>query len=295
MVDVTLSAEGQLVHAHRIILASSSSYLEVFTQHLQRFHQTKQFLITSQNLFDGLPSQKLPVVVFKDITFRQLNQILQFLYLGSSKMEASEVKGFQRALKSLNIPMGDISSMATHSTPMEQQQPGPSTITVGNDTFVFGGPDESLTIQEQSDTPASADSSFSTQVVWPQVETLLSAASSSTRESNGQGKQRNAPAPGKQRNAPPAVEPKISRFVNNLKNLSDNQPKASQADPEMDVQFTEIKTEPMPQKDNKITAQRRHSEYPRKLGSKQCPICLKYFCTSSYVKKHAKDVHDLSM
>lgn len=224
-------------------------------------------------------------------------------------MEASAVEGFQSALKSVNIPMGDIIPTTQPPPPMQQQQPGPSTITVGNDTFVFEEVDESLTNQQISDTTASAESPFSTQI-WPPVETKLSVASStpnssSMQESNDQPKGRNSASKPSAVFKPLEVKPRIPRLLIKLnkRTLSDNQPKASQADPKMDVQLTgTIKTETVPQKENKISAKRRQSEYhrksvnfnPPKRGSEQCPVCLKYF-VKSYVKKHAKDIHNLNM
>ena len=82
MTDVTLSAEGKLIKAHKLILALSSQYFE--------------------ELFTTLTDNH-PVIVLKDVSFRNLLLILEFSYTGSVDLTPDDVKEFKRVADSLRI------------------------------------------------------------------------------------------------------------------------------------------------------------------------------------------------
>merc|ERR1712121_596139 len=61
-VDVTLSAEGQNLKAHKVVLSACSSYF--------------------RDLLRGISLWQHPVLVFRDVSFLELQAILEFVYLG---------------------------------------------------------------------------------------------------------------------------------------------------------------------------------------------------------------------
>ena len=63
LVDVTLAAEGKHLQAHKMILSACSDY----------FH----------SLFGATPNPyQHPIVILKDVTFEDLQVIVQFMYNG---------------------------------------------------------------------------------------------------------------------------------------------------------------------------------------------------------------------
>ena len=61
-VDVTLSAEGQNLKAHKVVLSACSSYF--------------------RDLLKGISLWQHPVLVLRDVPFLELQSILEFVYLG---------------------------------------------------------------------------------------------------------------------------------------------------------------------------------------------------------------------
>ncbi|EEB14810.1 BTB domain transcription factor, putative [Pediculus humanus corporis] len=80
--DCTLSAEGQCIDAHKIILSASSSYLS--------------------NLLKIMPD-KHPILIFNDIKFEQLKSLVAFIYNGSVNVSENNIHGFLNAAQSLLI------------------------------------------------------------------------------------------------------------------------------------------------------------------------------------------------
>jgi len=89
--DVTLACDdGKQVKAHKIILSSCSSFLK--------------------NIFVQNPHPQ-PLVYISDISWGNLNRILQFMYLGSVEVEEKELQSFMNTanklkVKGLNIDAG---------------------------------------------------------------------------------------------------------------------------------------------------------------------------------------------
>lgn len=80
--DVTLTAEGQSLRAHRIVLCLASPY----------FRQVLSRDISVQS-----------VVVLRDIKFAELRNIIHFIYTGEATVDASELESFMRTAELLEI------------------------------------------------------------------------------------------------------------------------------------------------------------------------------------------------
>ncbi|KAK3882413.1 hypothetical protein Pcinc_013207 [Petrolisthes cinctipes] len=80
--DVTLTAQGQSLRAHRIVLCLASSY----------FRQ-----VLSRDM--GVQS----VIVLRDIKFAELRNIIHFIYTGEATVDASELESFMRTAELLEI------------------------------------------------------------------------------------------------------------------------------------------------------------------------------------------------
>lgn len=81
--DVTLACEGgSVIKCHKMVLAASSSYF--------------------QNIFSNL-SCSHPVVVLKDITYREIQAILEYMYKGEVSVTEKEVEPLLRVAEALKI------------------------------------------------------------------------------------------------------------------------------------------------------------------------------------------------
>ncbi|XP_071529148.1 uncharacterized protein [Panulirus ornatus] len=80
--DVTLTAEGQSLRAHRVVLCLASPY---FRQVLSRELNVQS------------------VVILRDIKFSELRNIIHFIYTGEATVDASELESFMRTAEMLEI------------------------------------------------------------------------------------------------------------------------------------------------------------------------------------------------
>ena len=81
-VDVTLAVEGKLIQAHKMVLSVCSPYFK--------------------KIFKGNPCHH-PVVFLKDVTHKELTDILQFMYLGEVRIQQEELGKFLKVAKTLQI------------------------------------------------------------------------------------------------------------------------------------------------------------------------------------------------
>jgi len=82
-VDVTLSAEGQSLKAHKVVLSACSQY---FTE-----------------LLRGISLWQHPVLVLRDVPFLELQSILEFVYLGEVNVEQDRLQSFLKTAELLRI------------------------------------------------------------------------------------------------------------------------------------------------------------------------------------------------
>merc|ERR1711971_686855 len=84
LVDVTLSADGQFIRAHRVILSACSPY----------FRQ----LFKSSFLND-----KSPVIIMKDVDFDNLKCLVEYMYKGEANVPQQMLPSFIQTAESLQI------------------------------------------------------------------------------------------------------------------------------------------------------------------------------------------------
>merc|ERR1712025_832777 len=82
-VDVTLSAEGQNLKAHKVVLSACSSYF--------------------RDLLKGISLWQHPVLVLRDVPFLELQSILEFVYLGEVNVEQDRLQSFLKTAELLRI------------------------------------------------------------------------------------------------------------------------------------------------------------------------------------------------
>lgn len=82
-VDVTLSAEGKNLKAHKVVLSACSSYF--------------------RDLLKGIGLWQHPVLVLRDVQFLELQSILEFVYLGEVNVEQDRLESFLKTAELLRI------------------------------------------------------------------------------------------------------------------------------------------------------------------------------------------------
>ncbi|XP_014483519.1 PREDICTED: protein bric-a-brac 2-like isoform X3 [Dinoponera quadriceps] len=82
LVDVTLAAEGQILRAHKLILSVCSTYF--------------------RELFK-MNSCKHPIVILKDISYRDLSSMLHFMYQGEVNIKQEDISSFLKVAETLQI------------------------------------------------------------------------------------------------------------------------------------------------------------------------------------------------
>ncbi|XP_077286216.1 uncharacterized protein LOC143911262 isoform X2 [Arctopsyche grandis] len=80
--DVTLAVEGELLQAHRLVLSICSPYF--------------------QRMFHANPCQH-PIVVLKDISYRAMKSLLQFMYNGEVSVRQEDLTSFISTAETLEI------------------------------------------------------------------------------------------------------------------------------------------------------------------------------------------------
>ncbi|KAF0297987.1 Broad-complex core protein isoforms 1/2/3/4/5 [Amphibalanus amphitrite] len=119
LVDVTLSAEGRTVGAHRVVLSACSPYFK--------------------QLFKTLPCQQHPVIVMRDCKFADIQTLLAFIYQGEVQVSNSALPSLLRTAEVLSIkgltpshlreeqptPAESLVGWGEAFTPQPQSQPTP--------------------------------------------------------------------------------------------------------------------------------------------------------------------------
>ncbi|KAF3419918.1 hypothetical protein E2986_00557 [Frieseomelitta varia] len=98
LVDVTLAAEGQILRAH------NTYFRELFKVHFNLSHMTHIFsydvkvLVTTQG-----NSCKHPIVILKDVNYRDLSAMLHFMYQGEVNIKQEDIASFLKVAETLQI------------------------------------------------------------------------------------------------------------------------------------------------------------------------------------------------
>ncbi|XP_065161077.1 protein tramtrack, beta isoform-like isoform X3 [Atheta coriaria] len=82
LVDVTLAVEGQFLHAHKLVLSICSPYFK--------------------EMFKQNPC-KHPIIILKDVTHKNLKDILEFMYLGEVNVLRENLPVFLRTAELLQV------------------------------------------------------------------------------------------------------------------------------------------------------------------------------------------------
>jgi BTB/POZ domain len=99
--DCVLEAEGRLIYAHRLVLASSSLYFEV-TRYLRCDKQNhKSSSPFRQKLFTS--GEKHSVIHLKGISYMNLCLIMKYAYTGEASMAENRLQSFLQAAKTLKM------------------------------------------------------------------------------------------------------------------------------------------------------------------------------------------------
>lgn len=100
--DCALSAGGESVQAHRIVLAAASPYLSV--SYMLNYSGTYKNKISSQKLLDCADSsEKQPVIVLSEISFNDICNILSFIYTGFATVNFEGIVPFYNICKHLEL------------------------------------------------------------------------------------------------------------------------------------------------------------------------------------------------
>ncbi|GLG95502.1 Longitudinals lacking protein, isoforms H/M/V, partial [Gryllus bimaculatus] len=81
-VDCTLAAEGQYLNVHKMILSACSPYFEI---------------LLNEN------RDKHPIIILKDVKFRSLKSIIEYMYRGEANVLSTEMTDFLAAAETLQI------------------------------------------------------------------------------------------------------------------------------------------------------------------------------------------------
>lgn len=105
-VDVTIACEGKLIKAHKMVLSASSSYF--------------------QEIFANNPCQH-PVVFMKDVSLKDLNQVIEFMYKGEINVTKDAINSFLMVAKAFQVRGLAHVSEVTKDLFESKPQPTPST------------------------------------------------------------------------------------------------------------------------------------------------------------------------
>ncbi|XP_052121818.1 protein tramtrack, beta isoform isoform X6 [Frankliniella occidentalis] len=104
LVDVTLAADGRFLQAHKVVLSVCSPYFKT--------------------LFKVNPC-KHPIVILKDVAYKDLEALLQFMYRGEVNVCQEELGGFLKTAEMLEVKglTGDDGQRSSSpNSPMQQPQ-----------------------------------------------------------------------------------------------------------------------------------------------------------------------------
>ena len=80
--DVTIAVEGQQLQAHKMIISACSPFF-------------KKMIEMNQN--------KHPIIILKDVSFRHMSAILEFMYHGEVSVTQEELPAFLKTAEKLEI------------------------------------------------------------------------------------------------------------------------------------------------------------------------------------------------
>lgn len=107
LVDVTLAAEGQILRAHKLILSVCSTYFrELFKVLISVTVATFCHVVIAVYwciLYIQVNSCKHPIVILKDVNYRDLSAMLHFMYQGEVNIKQEDIASFLKVAETLQI------------------------------------------------------------------------------------------------------------------------------------------------------------------------------------------------
>ena len=82
-VDISLSAEGKTLKAHKVVLSASSEYF--------------------RDLLTDIAAWQHPVIIVKDVPYADLKGIVEFIYHGEVSVDQQELRSFLKTAQSLKV------------------------------------------------------------------------------------------------------------------------------------------------------------------------------------------------
>ncbi|KAF4518489.1 hypothetical protein B566_EDAN006494 [Ephemera danica] len=102
LTDVTLAAEGQHLEAHRVVLSACSTYF--------------------QSLFTTSKSHLHPIVILKDVQFRDLRTMVDFMYSGEVHVSQEQLPSILKTAETLKIKgLAEVQDPSLFSKSQEKQ------------------------------------------------------------------------------------------------------------------------------------------------------------------------------
>ena len=83
LVDVTLATEGKSLKCHKVVLSACSSYFK--------------------SILSGTDQTQHPIVILRDISWSELNIIVQYMYKGEMNISQEELPSILKIAESLKL------------------------------------------------------------------------------------------------------------------------------------------------------------------------------------------------
>jgi len=100
LVDVSLSAQGKTLKAHKVVLSACSEY---FRDTLQVSPLSLPLALERHINLQGITSWQHPVVVLRDVPFSDLKGIVEFVYHGEVSVDQDELSSLLRTAQLLRV------------------------------------------------------------------------------------------------------------------------------------------------------------------------------------------------
>lgn len=137
-VDVTIACEGKLIKAHKMVLSASSSYF--------------------QEIFANNPC-KHPVVFMKDVSLKDLIQVIEFMYKGEINVTKDAINSFLMLAKAFQVRgLAHVSELTKDMFETIPTSTSPSTPTPSTSTATSTATSTVATPTTLTDTPATETS-----------------------------------------------------------------------------------------------------------------------------------------
>lgn len=151
LIDVTLSCEDGSIGAHRLMLSANSPYFKSLFARLAASSSKTQY----------------PVVVLKDLPYRDLKAIIEFIYRGEVTVPQKQLTSVLRSAESLKIRglngiegVSEDGSVSRNKKKRKKRRRRASSSKTSNDEGQQGSDEEASSGQEESGNELTSDDDF---------------------------------------------------------------------------------------------------------------------------------------